>query len=69
MSDEIDRANDLVQQVRDAGIAGVCAAALALAQPSGVTHCEGCSQPIPLGRIEAVPAARHCVRCASEGRP
>jgi DnaK suppressor protein len=25
--------------------------------------CEGCAQPIPLGRLRAMPTARYCVRC------
>jgi len=28
--------------------------------------CEGCNQPIPEARLEAKPAARHCIDCASK---
>lgn len=29
--------------------------------------CEGCGGRIPKARLRALPAARHCIRCASEG--
>lgn len=69
MADEIDRAEALIERARATGIAAACAAALALSQPSEATHCASCGDPIPAGRRAAIPAARHCVRCASEGRP
>jgi RNA polymerase-binding transcription factor DksA len=28
--------------------------------------CEECQAPIPKGRLQALPYARHCVRCASK---
>lgn len=28
--------------------------------------CEGCDQPIAAPRLEAMPAARHCIDCASK---
>jgi phage/conjugal plasmid C-4 type zinc finger TraR family protein len=69
MADEIDRAEALIERTRAYGIAAACAAAMALSKPSEATHCEACGDPIPAGRRVAIPAARHCVRCASEGRP
>ena len=30
--------------------------------------CESCGQPIPDARLEAKPAARHCISCASARR-
>ena len=29
-------------------------------------QCEGCGEPIPEARLEAKPAARHCMNCASK---
>lgn len=31
--------------------------------------CEKCRRPIPLGRLRAVPAARHCVACQRREEP
>ncbi|HEX5201489.1 TraR/DksA family transcriptional regulator [Paractinoplanes rhizophilus] len=33
--------------------------------------CEDCGRPIPLGRLRALPHARHCTRCdpGRDGRP
>ncbi len=28
--------------------------------------CEGCGQPISMARLEAKPAARYCIDCASK---
>lgn len=30
--------------------------------------CEDCSRPIPDARLEAMPAAHHCIECASKRR-
>lgn len=69
MADDADRAEGLIERTRDAAIAGVCAVALALAQPSGCRVCRQCGEPIAVGRSLAVPAAEHCVRCAKDGHP
>lgn len=69
MADEIDRAADLAQFTRDVALAGVAAAALALAQPSGARYCQTCREPIDPRRLQAIPAARHCTEHAIEGRP
>lgn len=70
MADEIDEAEAVTALLRAHGIAAACAVALALSEPSGATHCAGCGAEIPPRRREAIPAARHCVACASErGRP
>lgn len=29
-------------------------------------NCEGCRQPIPEARLQAVPEATHCVRCQAQ---
>jgi RNA polymerase-binding transcription factor DksA len=31
-------------------------------------HCESCGQPIAEARLEAMPAARYCITCASKRR-
>lgn len=40
------------------------AAALARIEDGTYGRCEECDQAIPKGRLEALPYARHCVRCA-----
>lgn len=69
MADDIDRAQVVVECVRDAGIAKVCANARLLTLPSNVTHCLKCGDLILAARRHAVPAARHCTLCATEGHP
>ncbi|WP_285691488.1 TraR/DksA C4-type zinc finger protein [Actinoplanes sp. NBRC 103695] len=31
--------------------------------------CEDCHRPIPLGRLRAMPQARHCTRCHRNQQP
>lgn len=69
MVDELDRAEELIEMERAAAIAAVRARADGLAAPNGATHCITCGESIAPGRLRAVPAARHCIDCASEGRP
>lgn len=69
MADEVDRAAEVTQFARDLALAGVAAAALALAMPSGARYCRMCREPIDPLRLRAVPAARHCTDHATEGRP
>ena len=42
------------------------AAALARIEDGTYGRCEECDQAIPKGRLEALPYARHCVRCAGD---
>ncbi len=70
MADEIDQAESVTVLLREHAIAAACAAAIALSEPSGATHCAACGVEIPPRRLAAVPAARHCVDCAAAvGRP
>lgn len=41
-------------------------AALAKLDKGGYGICEGCHQPIAAARLEAMPAARFCINCASK---
>ena len=40
--------------------------ALAKIQDGNYGECEGCGQPIAPARLEAKPAARYCIDCASQ---
>jgi DnaK suppressor protein len=41
---------------------------LALSKMAAATYgvCEGCRKPIPLARLEALPATPHCLDCATQ---
>lgn len=67
--DIIDQAQARDAEMREDSLAPLLRRAQALQVPSGATHCAACGAPIPEGRLRAVPAARHCVDCASSGRP
>lgn len=41
-------------------------AALAKLDEGNYGICEGCRQPIPAARLEAMPSARFCIECASK---
>lgn len=69
MVDELDRAEEMIEMERESAIDAVCAQAQRQRVASGATHCRACGVEIPVGRLRAVPAARHCTDCASEGRP
>lgn len=69
MVDELDRAEEMIEMERESAIDAVRAEAQRQAIASGATHCGRCGVEIPIGRLRAVPAARHCIDCASEGRP
>lgn len=65
MTDDIDRAAEREQQLRDdalrdqarrAGLAGRTVA-------DSAVECEDCSEPIPEPRRQAVPGVRLCVAC------
>jgi RNA polymerase-binding transcription factor DksA len=40
--------------------------ALGKLESGGYGTCEGCDQPISIARLEAKPAARYCIDCASK---
>ena len=40
--------------------------ALAKLEDGSYGNCEGCGDPISEARLEAMPAARHCINCASK---
>jgi RNA polymerase-binding transcription factor DksA len=42
--------------------------ALTKMEQDGYGICEGCGQPIVPARLEAMPAARYCIECASKRR-
>jgi phage/conjugal plasmid C-4 type zinc finger TraR family protein len=65
MTDDIDRAAEREQELRDdalrdqarrAGLAGKTVA-------DSAAECEDCGEPIPDGRRRAVPGVRLCVAC------
>lgn len=76
MSDDIDRAQDREQQLRDdalrdqarrSGLAGKTMA-------DSAAECTDCGEPIPQARRWAVPGCERCVECAAanefkKGRP
>jgi RNA polymerase-binding transcription factor DksA len=57
----------LVKQVRH-HLAEVDAA-LARVEAGTYGVCEGCGSPVGDARLEALPAARLCIRCAARGEP
>lgn len=66
----VDRAQKQEQATRDDALDLARANAAALMVPSGATHCERCGDSIPGGRLQVIPAARHCTPCAAiEGAP
>jgi phage/conjugal plasmid C-4 type zinc finger TraR family protein len=69
MVDELDRAEEMIQMERESAIDAVRARAQLQGIASGATHCRRCGAEIPGGRLRAVPAARHCTGCATEGAP
>lgn len=69
MVDEIDRAEEMIAMERASAVDAVRQRAAQLGVTSGATHCRRCGDLIPAGRRSAIPAARHCIACASEGAP
>ncbi|WP_028447778.1 TraR/DksA C4-type zinc finger protein [Chitinimonas koreensis] len=59
MSDEVDLANDAVQNRLDGAIAMQRAAL----HRQGTPECEDCGDDIPLDRRAVYPAATRCVAC------
>lgn len=64
MADDIDLANDIVQERLDQALAQ--RRALKLSQPAhSFLFCESCDDPIPTARRLAIPGCTHCVGCQS----
>lgn len=68
--DPLDKANGAFakeyffqQSDADRAILGLVQAALARAESGEFGICVACAQPIEPKRLEAVPWARHCIRC------
>lgn len=59
MIDQIDRANEIAQAERDAGVRKIVMAVAG----EGLADCEDCSDAIEEARRKAVPSARRCVGC------
>lgn len=66
MADDIDRAQALEEQERDAALEQQAAAAAIVETPfdiEGVRACSTCFEPIPRKRLRANPRAVRCVEC------
>ena len=66
------RENDEVLDALDeAGRQELAEIRTALARIDGGTYgrCAGCDEPIPPGRLQAIPTAAHCVACAEKRTP
>lgn len=64
MADDIDFANDLVQERMDRALAARNAKKTAMPAHSFM-FCEECDTPIPVVRRVAIPGCTHCVTCQS----
>lgn len=64
MADDIDFANDLVQERMDRALAARNVKKAAMPAHSFM-FCEECDTPIPTARRVAIPGCTHCVTCQS----
>ncbi|EXI61676.1 molecular chaperone DnaK [Mannheimia granulomatis] len=60
MSDQIDRANELMEQAREAALANQLAKTTAC---HSLLECEDCGEPIPEKRRETVIGCTRCLDC------
>lgn len=60
MTDQIDRANELMEKAREAALAKQLAKTTACAS---LFECEDCGEPIPEKRREMVQGCTRCVEC------
>jgi len=64
VADDIDFANDLVQERMDRALAARNVKKTAMPAHSFM-FCEECDTPIPAARRVAIPGCTHCVTCQS----
>ena len=54
------------EQIDDTVKDGVLRAKSRLPQGESAAHCDGCAEPIPEARRQALPGVRLCVKCQEE---